>query len=177
MPSPLGHALAGVAAGWLVARPAKEKQARLRQAAIFAALAVAPDLDLLVGRHSAETHSIGAAAIVATIAWWRHWPVATERWRVWLAVCLAWATHPLLDALGSDTSVPIGVMAFWPLSREYVQTGLDIFLPIYRRWMLPGFVSHNFVAMAREIVLLLPVTGLVWWMRSGRAGPERRSRS
>jgi membrane-bound metal-dependent hydrolase YbcI (DUF457 family) len=167
MPSPVGHALAGVAAGWLVAGPADDRRARLHQAAILSAVALAPDLDLLIGRHSAETHSLGAAAIVATIAWWRNWPVAAGGWRVWLAVFLAWATHPLLDSLGSDTSVPIGVMAFWPFSREYVQTGLDVFLPIYRRWMLPGFVSHNFLAMLRELAILLPFTALAWWAGGG----------
>ena len=177
MPSPVGHALAGLAAGWLVAGAARDTRALVQQAAIFGAIAVAPDLDLLVGRHSAETHSLGAAAIVATIALWRRWPVATAGWRVWLAVFLAWTTHPLLDSLGSDTSVPIGVMAFWPVSREYVQTGLDVFLPIYRRWMLPGFVWHNFIAVLREIAILLPITGLAWLMRNRGGGREKRLRS
>src|SRR5262245_45797296 len=102
MPSPVGHALAGLAAGWLVAGPAEDRRGLLRQAAIFGAVAIAPDLDLLIGRHSAESHSLGAAAIVATIALWRRWPVGATGWRVWLSIFLAWTTHPLLDSLGSD---------------------------------------------------------------------------
>ena len=116
VPSPIGHALGGVAAGWLVARPAAPRRALATQTAIFAAVAAAPDLDLLWHRHSAETHSLGAALLVGGIAAVWAWPVASSRWRIFLAVCAAYATHPLLDALHFDVSPPIGVMAFWPLA-------------------------------------------------------------
>ncbi len=79
MPSPLGHALGGLAAGWLVAGPAGDRGrgagpagARLRdgrvRALAFAGLGMAADLDLLVGRHSQFTHSIGATIVVGLVA-------------------------------------------------------------------------------------------------------------
>jgi membrane-bound metal-dependent hydrolase YbcI (DUF457 family) len=172
MPSPIGHGLAAVAAGWAVARPAASPRALAVQAAIFAAVGAAPDLDLLVGRHSAEMHSMGAAAILATLAAWRRWPVAAGRSRIWLAVALAYASHPLLDALGFDTSPPIGVMAFWPLSHAYVQTSLHLFAPITRRWWLPGFFTHNLMAVVHEVAVLAPFVLIVWWWRRARTAPQ-----
>ena len=167
MPSPVGHALAGIAAGWLAAPPASSVSSRAfrLQAAILGAVAVAPDLDLLINRHSRETHSVGAAAIVATIAALWRWPVAATRGRIWAAIFLAWVSHPLLDALAIDTAPPIGVMAFWPFSREHMQTGLAIFSPISRNWGQPGLVAHNAWAVVRELAILGPITAAVWWLR------------
>ncbi|MGH9158392.1 MAG: metal-dependent hydrolase [Vicinamibacteraceae bacterium] len=99
MPSPLGHALAGVTLG-LMARGAahpdestvapagsravrrgQARDPRWRRAATFAMLGVLPDVDLLFGVHSTYTHSIGAVAIVFTGAWLilrRQLPAATS---------------------------------------------------------------------------------------------------
>jgi membrane-bound metal-dependent hydrolase YbcI (DUF457 family) len=165
MPSPVGHALAAVAAGWAIARPATPRRALIVQSSILAVVGAAPDLDLLINRHSAETHSLGAAVIVATLAAWMAWPVADTRWRIWLAVALAWATHPLLDALADDSSPPIGIMAFWPVTRVYVHAAWTVFDSIYRHWWETGFLSHNLLAIAKEIALLAPITGAVGWIR------------
>lgn len=165
MPTPLGHAIAGIAAGWTIVGPAADRHARWVQAGILAAVAAAPDLDLIIGRHRAESHSLGAAAIVATIAAWRCWPVAGTRGRIWLAIFAAHATHPLLDSLAFDNAPPLGIMAFWPISRAYVQTGLGLFAPVWRRWWLASFYTHNSVAVAREMLILVPVFLAVWWIR------------
>jgi membrane-bound metal-dependent hydrolase YbcI (DUF457 family) len=165
MPSPVGHVLAAVTVGWLAAPVPRDERALRRSALIFAAVGVAPDLDLFVGRHSAETHSIGAAVIVASLAAWRMWPVAADRWRIWLAVFLAWICHPILDALALDTSPPLGVMLLWPASREHMQSGLEVFVAISRRYWLPEFVLHNLRAVIREVLLLVPPLAFVWWWR------------
>jgi len=133
----------------------------LRQVAILVAIGMAPDLDLLIGRHSMETHSIGAAALVATLAAWQRWPVASSRVVIWVAVALAWMSHPLLDALGSDTSAPYGVMAFWPFSTEHVRTGWDVFGPISRRYWRDDFWSINASSVLREVLVLAPIVALV----------------
>jgi membrane-bound metal-dependent hydrolase YbcI (DUF457 family) len=169
MPSPLGHGLAAVAAGWGIAGLLAAGRAQWTQIAILVAIGVAPDLDLLWGRHSRETHSLGAALIVASVAAWQRWPVASTRTRIWLAVCAAWLTHPLLDAMSSDTSIPIGITAWWPLSSEFYTTGWDLFGPISRRYWLENFWSINFASIGRELVLLGPVAAVVWWVRSSRA--------
>src|SRR5215218_9167106 len=74
MPTPIGHVLGGVAAGWLVAgrSTAAPREVRARtswwaharepHAALFGATGAAPDIDLLFGTHSTYTHSVGAVA-------------------------------------------------------------------------------------------------------------------
>ncbi len=166
--------MAAVAAGWIVAGKPETTPALVRQVGILVAVGVAPDLDLLMGRHSMETHSIGAAAIVATVAAWQRWPVAASRTMTWIAVALAWMSHPLLDALGSDTSAPIGVMAFWPFSRAHVQTPFEVFGAISRRYWRDDFWSLNASAAVRELLVLAPIVALVFvsvsWRRR-RTGP------
>lgn len=164
MASPVGHSLAAVAAGWLVAPPPQTRTALVIQMATLAAIGVMPDLDLLIGRHSAEAHSIGVAAIVASVAALLRVPVASQRWRIWLAIFLAWMTHPLLDAFTEDSSVPIGIMVWWPFSSAYFHSGVTIFDSIYRRWWLPGFWEHNLKAALKELVILAPPFAAVAWI-------------
>ena len=174
MPTPLGHGLAGIATGWAVAGVAREsRRALVTQAAILAGLAMAADLDLLVGAHSGPTHSIGAAAIAGVVAAAARWPIARTRVRIGLVAFLVWATHPLMDSLAPDTSVPYGVMAFWPFSHQYFLTGLSVFMPIWRYPVSARAITHDILAIAWEILLLVPVVYLV-----GRPGPSevRRSR-
>ena len=167
----MGHALGAIAVGTL----ASGRDATVRPwlaAGIFAAIGIAPDLDLFWGRHSQETHSVGAALIVAAIAGWRHWPVAATRARVFVAVLLAWLSHPLLDALGSDSSVPIGVMAFWPVSTQHVSFGVEWFPSIYRAWWRPGFWQQNAYAVAVETAILGPLVCLALWPRRRRSSQQ-----
>ncbi len=166
MPTPIGHALAGIAAGWAVARPAPPGRRLLLQTTVAAFLGAAADLDLLTGHHSAQAHSFGAAAIVATIAAWIGLPLADGRARIGWTAFAAWATHPLLDALAFDTSPPIGVMAFWPFSSAYVQTGLSVFAPISRAYLSPGFFEHTLLAIAREVLVIGLVIFAVWRLRA-----------
>src|SRR5689334_19229434 len=164
MPSPIGHGLAAITAGWIVARPADTPRARWTQCAILAATGAAPDLDLLIGQHSGAVHSIGAAAIVACAAAAMRWPVAPlrqgdagqarSRALIWLSVFAAWASHPLLDALGEDSSAPIGVMALWPFTTHYFHSGLDLFSSIYRNLRAPGIITDNVSAIARVLVIV-----------------------
>lgn len=173
MPSPLGHALAGAAAAWLIQPPARragrlDTPRLLRQATVFAAIAALPDLDLLWGQHSGPTHGLGAAVIVGFIAWvavqqqgWEGMP----GWRIGLAAGAAYASHTLLDWLGSDTSAPIGIMALWPLSREHFESDFHVFMAISRHYRREGFLQQNVMAVTRELALLVPVVAVVLWTR------------
>ena len=105
MPSPIGHSLAGLAVGWATNRPGRPLRPLLAQAATLAALSVAPDLDLLWGRHSRETHSLGAALIVAGLAAWWRWPIGPTRPRIFLAAALVWLAHPLMDPSDREGSI------------------------------------------------------------------------
>lgn len=164
MPSPVGHALGAIALGWAVAPPAQSRQSLIAQTAVLAAIGIAPDLDLLIGRHSRETHSVGATLIVAAAAAWWRWPIAASRTRIFAAALVAYLSHPLFDALSPDGSAPFGVMLWWPFSREHWQTGLFLFDSIWRDWRDPDFLRHNTLALLRELALLLPLlTGTGYW--------------
>jgi membrane-bound metal-dependent hydrolase YbcI (DUF457 family) len=173
MPTPVGHALAAVAAGWAVAGCAPRGRALVIQAASLAALGIAPDLDLVAGQHRGVSHSIGAAAIAATVLAAVRWPLAGSRRMIWIAAWIAWATHPLLDSLALDTAAPIGLMAFWPFSSAYVQTGWEVFAPVSRSIGSPTFLPTARIALTRELLILVPVIYAVWrWRRKAAAAPS-----
>jgi membrane-bound metal-dependent hydrolase YbcI (DUF457 family) len=166
-----------MAAGWLIAglRQAPASSPRslwVGQAALFAFLGMLPDIDFLFGTHSTYTHSIGAATIVGVLALVTarsptsragFTDASPVRWAI--ACALAYGSHIVLDALGDDTTPPIGIMALWPLTSEFYQTDLRWFMAISRRYWLPGFWTHNLLAVAWEVVLLAPVAAAVAWLR------------
>jgi inner membrane protein len=169
MPSPLGHALAGVAAGWAVAGPVAPSPpnavGRLWRTGLgFAVLGMLPDIDLVFGVHSGPTHGLGAAVIVGLAA-----ALLTRRPRLGLASTAAYASHTLLDWLGSDTSAPIGIMALWPFNRAYYESPLHVFDAISRRYWLDGFWQQNLVAIGWEIAILAPAVLLVMGSRLSRS--------
>jgi hypothetical protein len=158
MPSPIGHALGAAAAGWAV----DSQRPSLHRTALLVAVGLAPDLDLAFGTHSTYTHSVGAVALVSAIAWF-----ATRDARLTAAIAAAWASHLLLDWMGSDTRDPIGIMALWPFSAEHYQSELYLFDAISRRyWMPEQFVWGNLKAAWREVAILLPVLVGAYWVNT-----------
>jgi hypothetical protein len=203
MPSPIGHALGGVLAGWLgapilaarkedtskdtsaptrnVSAPAAAPNRIVawlergsghewRSMGLFALLGVAPDFDFLLGRHSHETHGVGAVGLVVVVVWL----LTGGRWRWALAAGLAYGSHIVLDWLGSDTAPPIGVMALWPFSHSFYQSDLHWFMAIWREPERTGFVRHNLLAICREVMLLGPPVAAVWWWRARRRAVRMR---
>ena len=163
MPSPIGHAIAGVIAGSLVSLPSEVSARRI---ATYAAAGMAADLDLLVGAHSGPSHGIGAALIVGIVSWL----VARPRdAALACAIALAYASHTLLDWLGSDSSPPIGIMALWPFSHEYFESTWHVFMAISRRYWLPEFWTVNLLALGRELLILVPLAAIVHLIRRSRA--------
>ena len=170
MPSPVGHALGGAIVAVAALRPGLGSRILgLGQSeAIVVFAAVAPDIDFLWGRHNQETHSLAAGLIagVAVYAW-------KKDARLAIAAIAAWWSHVLFDWLGSDTTPPLGVMAFWPVSSEYYFSGAFFFEAISRRYWLDNFITHNVWAVIKEILILGPPLALLMTFRSrGR----RRSR-
>ena len=156
MPSPVGHALGGIAAGWRAIPHDARRRDAVPAAFALALLGVAPDLDLLIHRHRGPTHSLGAALIagILVLIWTRN-----VRWGI--ACAAAWASHVLLDWLGTDTRPPAGVMALWPMSDRYFESALHLFPAISRRYWLSEFWRYNLQALAVELCVLGPVTWLV----------------
>ena len=131
---------------------------------VFALVGMSPDLDLLVGRHSQVTHSLGATAAVFAFAL-----LLLRRHRdgliLALAVAAAYASHPLLDWLGEDATPPYGITALWPFSGDYHSSGADLFRGIARYYWRPGALQQNVLAVAREVLILGPLALAAWWVR------------
>ncbi len=134
------------------------------------AAACVPDLDLVlrfvVGghHHRGPSHSLGAAlcagVVAAALARLSGWPRAG---RLGLVVATAWASHLVLDLLGSDTNPPLGILALWPFDSGWYKAPVVLFLDIGRTLDL-STVRQNLIAAAWEIALLLPiVSGAVWF--------------
>lgn len=160
MPTPVGHALAGVALGWLIeGRQALLTRAGALTTVAYGMVAASPDLDLLLETHRGPMHGVGFAAIAWLSAW-----VLTRRARTAAAFGLAYGSHVLLDWLGTDTTPPIGLMALWPFSREYYESPFHIFMAVSRRYWLSEFWTYNFRVLVRELLILGPAvlaTGLL----------------
>jgi membrane-bound metal-dependent hydrolase YbcI (DUF457 family) len=173
MPSPVAHGLAGLSVHLLTARNRVDLTS-MPHAAVAVAAAVAADLDLLLrfidGRnhHQAESHSIGAALIVG-VAVALAARVAGSRRAVGLGIVAAagWGSHLLLDYLGRDTHPPIGLPILWPVADGYFKFPWPLFLDIGRtlNWHTVG---HNALAVAWEMILMLPILLATWWWRQRR---------
>jgi inner membrane protein len=164
MPSPVGHALAGVAVGWLIERrPAVFTPAGALMTAAYGIVAASPDLDLLLESHRGPAHGIGFAVIAGIVAW-----LLTRRAPTAFAFALAYGSHVLLDWLGTDTTPPIGLMALWPWSREYYESPYHVFMAVSRRYWLPEFWTYNFRVLVRELLVLAPLVAIAAIARSRR---------
>jgi len=175
MPTPIGHALAGLAVAG-VSGGGKRLPAGHLAALVFCA--AAPDLDLAlrlldgVNHHRGASHSVTAAVLVGLAG------VALRRLGAplpgGLALGAAWGSHVLLDYLGVDTSPPSGEMALWPFSSRFYVSPVSLFYDVPRAFSRAA-IAHNLTAVAIEILVLLPVAAFSW--RAGRApGGGRESR-
>ena len=173
MPTPIGHALAGVAAGCLVTASRRARSGRGAAGAVrrpfttapglwhglfaLAAVGALPDVDFLVGAHSSYTHSVGAT-VVAGIGAALVAPRDRLRWG--LAVAAAYGSHVLLDWLGTDTVAPVGIMALWPLSTEFYLSDAYWFPRVCREYWLGSCWVHNLQTLGWELVVLTPLAAL-----------------
>jgi membrane-bound metal-dependent hydrolase YbcI (DUF457 family) len=173
MPSPVGHAIAGLIVHLATARE-REERLDLGRAIAAVAAAVAPDLDLLLrlvdGRnhHQGATHSLLSAILAGVaVAAWRMAGPRTQPARWGTMIGLAWGSHLLLDYLGRDTSPPIGIPVLWPAAMRF-HCPWSLFLDVGRtlKWET---VLHNAAALGWEVVVLLPILGLTFGWRSRRA--------
>jgi inner membrane protein len=138
-------------------------------AAVLAFCAAAPDLDLILrvfdgaNHHRGASHSL-AAAIIAGLcgeALRRRGAALPSGW----AISWAWATHVLMDYLGVDTSPPFGEMALWPFSNGYFISPVSVFYDIPRSFSAAA-IRHNAIAVAFELLVMVPIVALGWRIRS-----------
>jgi membrane-bound metal-dependent hydrolase YbcI (DUF457 family) len=190
MPSPIGHALAGVAVAW-TADLVDGRRSSPRLVATCAGLAMLPDADLLLpGFHRTATHSITAAVVVFIIAVAVTGKVTEvcggvsktggcytrggspgvshpfTHLRTTLLASIAYASHLLLDWLGADNSPPRGIQLLWPFSDRWLISDWDIFRQTARQHFLTApIIWQNVTAVAQELAILVPIVLLLWLVR------------
>ena len=186
MPSPIGHALAGVAVVY-AADLASHRRSSPGFVAVCAGLAALPDVDLLLrGTHRTFTHSVTAACVVFIVAaavTGKVTPLRAfgrfggrARWWTATVAALAYASHLLLDWLGADNYPPYGIELLWPWSDRWFISNLDVFQQTARRHFLTlPIIRQNIVAVAREIAIVAPIVLVLWLVRvktAARLAPE-----
>lgn len=158
MPSPIGHALAGVAVAWTAGDGQPTQDRRL--AWLCAALGASADLDLLLPyTHRVYTHSIGAVILITIVsAVVTGWVTRPRALRLALVCGAAYATHLLLDWMAVDTHPPYGIRALWPFDSGWYISGWNVFNETARRHLLSRItLLQNARAIVREIAILGPV--------------------
>ena len=162
MPTPIGHALAGLAVAG-VSRSARQPANAHLGVLVFCA--TAPDLDLLLrfvdgaNHHRGPSHSLGAALLLV-LAGYLLRSIRLPVPHPW-AMGAAWVSHVLLDYLGLDTTPPIGEMALWPLSRDFFASPVPVFYDVPRAFTAAA-IRHNALAVMIELLILGPVVALIW---------------
>ncbi len=194
MPSPIGHALSGVAFAWTASlaepRDSAGRTVSDRWLPVYVALAAAPDLDLLVhGAHRTATHSVTAMLLVTIVAAAVTGQVtrlraarfggqdpdraarfgAASRWRLALLCGISYGSHLLLDWLAADNYPPRGIQLLWPFSNRWFISDIDLFRQTARQEFLTApIIRQNLIAVAQECLILLPILVLIWWARRRR---------
>lgn len=179
MPTPVGHALGGVAVAWLVDLAPGDRRWRtaVRSASWLAragggatvacaVLGAVPDLDLLVGGHRTFTHSLTAVALVAAAALGVAGRVRRPMLRVVVMYAAAYGSHLLLDWLSVDDNVPRGIQLLWPFSDRWFIAARSIFPPTERRGLLTVATwLIDMKAVAVELAILVPIVAGLWLIR------------
>ena len=203
MPSPIAHALAGVAIAWSAPRDPRPSGSTRgaplgwKLAVACATLGALPDIDLLyLAIHRSITHSIPVAILVTIISvvvtgWVTRTDPVPERGQLdvkrrsdtaWIGLSLgaAWSSHVLLDWLGADANPPYGIQMLWPFSEQWFVSGWGVFRGTERRDPFSvTSILKNSKAAIQEIAVMGPVVWAVWFARrAGRAdktqvGPTR----
>jgi inner membrane protein len=171
----VGHVMIGLAAG-----RAQEREGRRvwRRLALYGALGVAPDLDVIPALlhhpwlvplgHRGATHSITFAVLlglaVALVA------PGASRLRTAIAATLTVASHGLVDPLNMSS---VGTAYFWPFSSERFSWGVKFIPETPVGW--GAFHGAGLVNLLCEILIFSPFVAYALWPRArGTRAPVLR---
>ena len=140
----------------------------------------APDLDFLPGWfigdfnrfHHGISHSVGMGLIFAALSALIS-KIFTDKTKLvfWVGF-IVFLSHLLGDYLGVDVVEPLGAPFLWPLSNEYYLAPFAIFHPVEHGGVGEAhssvfnkiFSMDNVFAAAKEIMLVLPVWVVTFWL-------------
>lgn len=171
MPTPFAHALAGAAVYLSATRGGRGREDLvLFTAAVVAACFADLDfgLNFLTGEnyHHYFTHSIAFASLFTIGAYF----FSRLRKRVapgrdaWI-LGLAYLSHIVLDVFSKDTSAPYGLELWWPFSDAFYIAPFTVFDDIWRGSLEQLLSLHNWLAVAREVLIVGAVVLVLWWPR------------
>lgn len=176
MTTPIGHGITGLALNFLL--PAQSLRHRLWVAGLLVVSACAADLDFVPGIliqdvnvfHRGPSHSLVMALVWGALVWIVARRFSSRALIIASLAALAYASHMLLDFLGTDTREPFGIPLLWPFSDMHFAHDPGFFAGI--RHGVPGdslatsigelMSPHNFRALGLEIVATVPVLLLCW---------------
>lgn len=172
MPTPIGHALGGLAVGAAIVGRAQPPWFGIRSSSllwVWALCGVLPDVDFFVGGHRGVTHTLGAIALVGCGTAL----LARRRPALWLAAAASYGTHLLLDWLGADGVDPLGIMALWPFVDTFYLSPYSLFPAVCRQFSSVGCRVDLVQAVVWELLLLGPVAAMAVWLRHRRRRSSR----
>jgi len=178
MPSPIGHSLAGCA---IYVGTVKDNNNNWKLLFLYILIANLPDFDFIPGFilgtpnrfHHGISHSIGFACIIGTALSLIVSTKASKRFYLTNVLIVAglYFSHIFLDFFSMDTLPPFGEKLLWPINGEYYISSFKLFFDIRRdissnsEFILTLFNFHNVFAMTLEICVLLPIVGLIYFLR------------
>ena len=165
MPSPIGHSLMGYIIYRTTGKSAKVSNWPLIVVYLFGANA--PDLDFVPGLfvgdlgrfHQGPSHSITFTILFALVGCL----FFSRPLRAFVIGFSLYLSHVLLDYLVQDSTPPLGVPLFWPLSDRYYMAPFAFFSSFDRPGILAAaaipafFTFHNFLTISIELLFLLPL--------------------
>jgi membrane-bound metal-dependent hydrolase YbcI (DUF457 family) len=170
MPTPVAHFLAGTTIALLSSRKRPLDKKFLAASVVTASFAdVDFGISFLIGRnlHHYFTHSVGFALLFAGTVYLLARAYARDRPAFdALVLGVSYLSHLLLDMVSEDTAPPYGLELFWPVSDRFHISPILVFDDIWRGTLAKLFGLHNWLAVAREILIVGPPTALVFlWFR------------
>jgi membrane-bound metal-dependent hydrolase YbcI (DUF457 family) len=168
VPSPLGHEIAGILIYDVMGKLLDIKK-RAKILFLCLLMALLPDFDFIFGilegepnkYHHGLSHSVFVGLLVSIL----FAALFFYQDKLWVFIVLffsVYVSHLVLDLLSLDRSFPYGLKFLWPLTNEFYISPKYIFSDIIRGKRNTDFFQnlifnkHNYLAVAREIIILSP---------------------
>jgi inner membrane protein len=141
----------------------------------FVFFANVPDIDyipgILIGKlnayHHYYTHTV-AWCVLASTGTWLCWKAFRPRvgLREYFFLLLLSLSHLVADYFTEDTSLPYGIMPWWPLSDVFYTASTPVFMRLEKATYSDIFQWHNVFAVLFEALVTLPlVLGVLLYKR------------
>lgn len=117
--------------------------------------------------HHGISHSIGFAVVIAFVTGLvSRFLLKRSFWRIGGVSLILLLVHLFMDFSTGDTSVPYGIMLFWPFSNRYYISPISIFPAFPKRASVADVVNPlNLKAYIYELILLGPLFIIISFIR------------